>query len=152
MQKVINENISIRPLTFNDLNEVLQIENTSFKDPWTKGMFIREIGSNNFCILREENSNQLLGYFGYWQIFEEFHITNLAVASEYRNQGIGSFILNYLLSEAKRKNCQRIILEVRSTNLPAQKLYFKFGFEIVGKRKKYYSDSEDALILEKKIS
>lgn len=151
MQKVVNEDILIQPLTFNDLNEVLQIENTSFKDPWTRGMFIREIGSNNFYVLRERNSNRLLGYFGFWQIFDEFHITNLAVALEYRGQGIGSFILNYLLCEAKRKNCQRVMLEVRATNLPAQRLYFKFGFEVLGKRKKYYSDGEDALIVEKKI-
>jgi len=151
MEKKINENILIQPITFNDLNEILEIETASFKDPWTQGMFIREIGSNNFYVLRGKNSNQLFGYFGYWQIFDEFHITNLAVALEYRCQGIGSFILNHLLSEAKRKNCHRIILEVRATNSPAQKLYSKFGFAIVGKRKKYYPDGEDALILEKKI-
>ncbi len=152
MQKLVNEDILIQPITFNDLNEVLQTETVSFKDPWTKGMFMREIGSNNFYTLREKNTNQLIGYFGYWQIFEEFHINNLAVVPEFRGQGIGSFILDNVFSEARKRNCQKIILEVRSTNYPAQRLYFKFGFEIVGKRNKYYANGEDALILEKKIS
>jgi len=151
MEKLVEGDITIQALTFDDLNQVLEIENASFKDPWSKGMFIREVGTDNFYVLREKNSKRLLGYFGYWQLFAEFHITNLAVAPEYRLQGIGSFILNYLLSEAKRKNCRRVLLEVRATNLPAQKLYFKFDFEIIGKRKKYYSDGEEALLLEKKI-
>lgn len=151
MEKIENENIIIQHLTSEGIDEVLQIEKVSYKDPWTRGMFLREIGTNIFYVLKEKNSNQLIGYFGYWHIFDEFHITNLTVALEYRQQGIGSFILNYLLSEAKRKKCQRVILEVGETNSPAQGLYTKFGFEIIGKRKKYYANGEDALILEIKI-
>lgn len=141
----------IQPFSSSDIEEVTEIERISFKDPWSRGMFVREIGSDNFYVLREKSTNQLLGYFGYWQIFDEFHIINLAVATCYRRQGIGSLILNHLLEIVKKKNCKRVILEVRSTNIPAQKLYSKFGFEIIGKRKNYYSDGEDALILEKKI-
>jgi len=151
METITAEDIVIQPFTFNDIEEIMDIERTSFKDPWSRGMFVREIDTGNFHVLKEKTTNQLLGYFGCWQIFDEFHIINLAVAPCYRRQGIGSLILDHLLDIAKKKNCKRVILEVRSTNVPAQKLYSKFGFEIIGKRKKYYSDGEDALILEKKI-
>lgn len=151
MQTLIAENIIIQPITHADLNEVLDIEKVSFKDPWSKGMFVREIGGNNFFVLHDKNTDQILGYFGYWQILDEFHIVNLAVRPEYRQRGIGSEVLQHLLSEAKKRKCSKVMLEVRLTNLIAQKLYFKFGFEVVGRRKGYYSDSEDALLLEKRI-
>jgi len=151
MQSLAEKGIFIQQLSVNDLDEVISIERISFKDPWTRIMFEREINSSTFFVLRQKETNTLSAYFGYWRILDELHIINLAVAPEYRGQGIGSLIVEHILDEAKKYGCKRVMLEVRSSNFIAQKLYFKFGFQTVGVRKRYYSDHEDALLLEKKI-
>ena len=132
------------------LDEVLVIENLSFKSPWTREFFRKETlfaVSKFFAAL---SGGRVVGYGGFWQANDEADIVNLAVHPEYRNGGIGRKILEYLLKTAKDEGIKTLFLEVRAENPYAQKLYASCGFRAVGRRKKYYGD-EDALIMEKKL-
>ena len=87
-----------------------------------------------------------------WIIIDEGHITNIAVHTDYRGQGIGNAIVKSLIKIAKENNAIRMTLEVRTTNTAAIDLYKKYGFEVAGLRKNYYFDTgEDALIMWKEI-
>ena len=89
-----------------------------------------------------------LGYGGFWLIVDEAHICTLAVHPEWRGQGLGELLLVHMIDQATALNAAVATLEVRTSNLQAQSLYHKYGFEVVGLRKGYYSDNhEDALIM-----
>lgn len=88
------------------------------------------------------------GYGGFWMMYDEAHISTLAVRSQWRRQGLGELLLLCLLDEARRLRARLATLEVRVSNSAAQALYAKYGFEQVGQRKGYYCDNrEDALII-----
>lgn len=90
----------------------------------------------------------ILGLGCLWMIADEAHITLLAVHPNYRQQGFGQLLLHRLLTAARHHNLRWATLEVRVSNQAAISLYQKFGFEVVGQRKRYYQDTgEDALIL-----
>jgi ribosomal-protein-alanine N-acetyltransferase len=94
------------------------------------------------------NSYPLVGYGGLWLTLEEAHITTIAVAPEYRGQGIGELLLTGLIDQALDMQATTLTLEVRVSNVVAQSLYLKYGFQPVGKRPRYYTDNgEDALIM-----
>lgn len=95
-----------------------------------------------------EIPSQLIGFGCFWSILEEAHITLLAVNPEYQHQGLGKLLFYGLLYLAHQQGLERATLEVRVSNQTALSLYKKFGFEEVGKRRRYYQDTgEDALIL-----
>lgn len=89
----------------------------------------------------------IIGIGCLWAILDEAHITVLGIDPLYQGQGLGQWLLLHLLLDARRQNLQHATLEVRPSNHQAQKLYQRFGFQQVGRRKRYYSDGEDALLL-----
>jgi [ribosomal protein S18]-alanine N-acetyltransferase len=97
----------------------------------------------------ETTTHQLiLGYGGFWKMVDEAHISTIAVAPEYRRQGIGELLIVTMIDSAQQVGAHLVTLEVRKSNENAQALYRKYGFEIVGERKRYYSDNgEDAWIM-----
>jgi ribosomal-protein-alanine N-acetyltransferase len=90
----------------------------------------------------------IIGFAGMWVLYEEAHITTIAVEPSFRGNGLGELLLMDLFDEAQRRNGTWVTLEVRVTNAPAQNLYRKYGFTIEGRRPRYYSDNnEDAFIM-----
>lgn len=90
----------------------------------------------------------LVGYAGLWLAVDEAHVTTIAVAPQHRGRSVGELLLNGLVDHALDLQADRITLEVRVSNVPAQRLYFKYGFTVEGKRSRYYTDNgEDALIM-----
>lgn len=89
----------------------------------------------------------VVGYAGFHVVFEEGHITTLAVYPTHRHRGLGAWLLMHLFEEAERRGVQRMTLEVRPSNSAALALYETFGFQVEGRRPRYYSDGEDALIM-----
>lgn len=90
----------------------------------------------------------IIGYGGVALYVDEGHITSIAIAPEYRGQGIGELLLNALIDHGLDLGAERLTLEVRISNTVAQQLYLKYGFEPVGKRKRYYTDNgEDAMLM-----
>jgi ribosomal-protein-alanine N-acetyltransferase len=90
----------------------------------------------------------ILGYGGFWLMVDEAHISTIASHRDWRRRGIGELLLVSMIDGAAEIGGQMVTLEVRVSNLNAQALYRKYGFEVTGRRKSYYSDNgEDALIM-----
>lgn len=131
------------------IDEVLAVEEICFHIPWTRADFQREINENKMAIYRVAVVNgKIVGYAGMWHVVNEGQITNVAVLPEYRRYGIGNAIMEEFIKIAQNYEMIGITLEVKISNLPAQKLYTKFGFKPEGFRKNYYKDTnEDAIIM-----
>jgi ribosomal-protein-alanine N-acetyltransferase len=134
-------------MTEKHLSDVLAIEQASFTDPWSEGMFRQELeedpGKYSMVLTLDA---QVIGYGLGWIVLDEFHLGNLAVSPEHKGQGYGSLILKRMLETVKKAGCRIVTLEVRASNLAAISLYHKFKFKEIAVRKKYYQD-EDALVL-----
>lgn len=140
----------IRPMQEADLNQVMKIEVVAFPTPWSRQSYEGELVNQFASYYVIETDGKIVAYAGIWCVFEEAHITNVAVAPEYRRQGYGRLLMDKLLERAKEKGSQRVFLEVRPSNLAAINLYRGFGFLPGGVRRGYYTDNqEDALLLVK---
>ena len=131
-----------------DVDGVYAIECESFKTPWSRESYYREVRENDcarYMVIRERG--QVIAYAGMWFVLDEAHITNVAVRSNRRGQGYGEMVMRALVQLAADSGMNWMTLEVRRSNLAAQGLYHKLGFIDVGYRKRYYENSEDALIM-----
>lgn len=136
-------------MTVRDAEAVHAIEEATFPVPWSLQSFTDEM-ERNACaryLVAEENG-AIIGYAGAWMIFEEGHITNVAVEKAHRGRCVGRALLDALMRYAANLGVQYLTLEVRKSNLTARRLYERFGFTQLGVRKRYYEDNgEDALLL-----
>ncbi|MBQ4087494.1 MAG: ribosomal protein S18-alanine N-acetyltransferase [Clostridia bacterium] len=131
------------------LPDILKVEQESFFHPWTESMF-REEMAGNFSVYRvAEADGKAVGYMGMWILADEGHITNVAVGKAYRRQGIGGALIDDFIALAIEKNLCLMTLEVRESNENAISLYAAKGFVPVGRRKKYYENTEDAILMTK---
>ena len=138
-----------RRMTLEDVPQVHEIELKTFHTPWSYQSFVDEMTTNKCAryIVAEEDG-KILGYAGAWLVFDEGHITNIAVDEAARGRGIGTMVTQALMQYAANMGVQYMTLEVRKSNLVAQNLYKKLGFIELGVRKRYYEDNgEDALLL-----
>lgn len=140
--------VQIREMQLDDLEEVMEIENDSFSKPWTETGFFSFLIRNDTLFLVAEENDSICGYGGVVMAADEGDITNVAVAKQCRNQGIGRMLIAELIHRTEEVGVSRLFLEVRASNQPAIHLYQKMGFEQNGKRKNYYeSPVEDALLM-----
>jgi ribosomal-protein-alanine N-acetyltransferase len=142
--------LAVSPMKLEDLEAVLDIEVLSFPTPWSRNAFLYELLENERAVyyVVRNSMDKLIAYIGMWIIFDEGHITNLAVHPAYRHQGVAKFLLTNFIKIARERNIKHLTLEVRRSNLVAQELYQKMGFVHMGVRKRYYMDNnEDALIM-----
>ncbi|GAB4380407.1 MAG: ribosomal protein S18-alanine N-acetyltransferase [Calditrichia bacterium] len=140
--------MNIRYMTEDDLDIVADLERQIFSDPWSKTSFEFEIHRNRYSIpLVLESENQIIGYAVVWKIYEEFHIANLAIRPEFQGKKIGTYFLEEILKYSG--GCKYALLEVRESNIRAQNLYKKFGFRTILKRRHYYKNGENALVMQK---
>ncbi|MBP3361947.1 MAG: ribosomal protein S18-alanine N-acetyltransferase [Clostridia bacterium] len=140
--------IKITQASPENLDGITAVENASFTIPWSRKSFEAELNNETAVYFIASDGSTVTGYAGMWKISGQCDITNIAVLPEYRNKGIGSALLCRLTDYCRENSLSPITLEVRESNLPAQGLYKKFGFEPVGRRKRYYADTdEDAIIM-----
>ena len=140
--------IVIEKMKTDDIANVVEVENNSFDIPWSKESFENELKNNLAMYLVAKVEDKAVGYVGVWKIFDEGHITNVAVHPDYRGQGIGKSLISELLYLCEKEGINSLTLEVRKSNIVAQSLYKSFGFVEEGIRKGYYSDNnEDAIIM-----
>ena len=135
-------------MTLDDLEQVLEIERTSFSTVWHPSAYLSELQNTGTCYLVARWEGKVIGFGGMWLMFEEGHITTLAVAPQYRRRGVGRALLVALIKEAICRGAERLALEVRESNTVAQNLYAHFGFSAVAFLPKYYLDTgEDAVVM-----
>lgn len=137
----------IRSAKNSDIPAILEIERALFSDPWEEQLFNEAIKDHkDFFVSIEQN--KITGYIIFEKVLDEGHITNLAVSKEYQRKGLASELINKILDLARQQKIKQVFLEVRESNEAARKLYLKFGFLEIGKRKAYYNKTnENAIIL-----
>ncbi len=141
--------VVIGPMRLEDLPDIHAIEQASFTSPWPPHAYQSELESNRLAhYLVARIGDTIAAYGGMWLMVDEAHITTFAVHPAWRRQRIGERLLIAFLDIATERGAHEATLEVRLSNLPARKLYEKYGFRPVGLRPRYYSDdNEDALIM-----
>jgi len=141
--------IRIEPMTFDDIPTVHAIERSSFTVPWPDEAYRNELLTNRLAsYVVARSGDEVIGFAGLWVMVDEAHITTFAVHPGWRRRGIGERLLLALLDLAVARRAREATLEVRLSNMPARRLYEKYGFRPVGIRPRYYSDNgEDALIM-----
>lgn len=141
--------IIICPMTENDLDQVLAIEAVSYPRPWLRQHFLDELASANsdpLCAL--DQAGRVIGYICPMRLLDEAHILNVAVSPSARGRGVGEMLVRRVLEDSGSEGAAFVSLEVRVSNLAAIALYKKLGFAEVGRRRRYYENGEDALMME----
>lgn len=140
--------IKLMPMKKSHIADILEISGLSFHTPWSKDSFLKELSNTFAHYVVAVVDNKAIGYGGMWIIIDEGHITNIAIHPNFRGQNVGTKILKEMMNVCENKNVQAMTLEVRKSNLVAQKLYSNFGFKEEGIRKHYYEDNkEDCIIM-----
>ena len=147
----MENNIEIHEMKFQDLNLIAETLETDFDNFWNYNVFKTELENGNSKYLVAKINNQIVGFAGIIPIVDECEISNIVVHKDFRNQKIGSSLLEALIDLAISFNIKIINLEVRKSNVPAIKLYEKYGFEVCGIRKNYYNNTEDAILMKKDL-
>lgn len=141
--------LTIREMRKGDIENILEIEKQSFVTPWTKGMVEETLASPISANLVLEEGGRLLGYIMLYSVADEAHILNLAIHPARRREGHGSRLISYAIDHSRERGVSDFFLEVRESNHSAQGLYRKLGFNAIGRRKRYYTETnEDALVMQ----
>ncbi|GGE86081.1 ribosomal protein S18-alanine N-acetyltransferase [Priestia taiwanensis] len=145
----MDNKVTCRPMTLEDVDTVDSIEQVSFAIPWTREAFVGEVTTNPFAHYTVmECEGEIIGYCGLWIVVDEASITNIAILPSFRGKKLGELLLMHVMNYAKEHNATTLSLEVRISNEVAQNLYRKVGFCNGGIRKNYYSNNnEDALVM-----
>ena len=141
--------IKIENMTLEDFENIKENLQNDFDDFWTPSILESELKNEKTKYIVAKNENEILGFAGIWIFPDDVEITNIVTKKTERKKGIGCLLLEKLIEMAKKTNRNNISLEVNENNVIAKYLYEKYGFEIVGVRKKYYHGKEDAIIMTK---
>jgi ribosomal-protein-alanine N-acetyltransferase len=145
------QQVTIRPLGYADLPQLIAIERRAFPTPWSLAMFVLELSKpSSICLAAVEpndtRAGRLLGYLICSRYADVWHLMNIAVDPALLRRGIGAALLQGLIERAGAG--ESYTLEVRPSNPAAIALYERFGFRSAGSRPRYYQDTgEDALVM-----
>jgi ribosomal-protein-alanine N-acetyltransferase len=141
--------LSIGPMRYEDIATVQSIERDIFVSPWPKNAYASELAQNrqaSYLVMRQ--GGEIVGYAGLWRVAHEAHVTTIGVRASDQGKGYGTALFAALVHRAYDMGARWITLEVRSTNLHAIRMYERFGFRAIGRRRGYYTDNgEDAVIM-----
>ena len=130
--------------------QIAQLEKLCFNDPWSEKSIASELDNRLSLWLVALENNQVIGYVGSQTVLGETDMMNIAVHPDHRKQGVGSALIVGLIGALEKRGSHSLMLEVRSSNATALSVYYKLGFNEVGRRRNYYRNpKEDALILRK---
>ncbi len=142
----------IVPMTNAHVAQIAELEARCFSDPWSARSIASELENPLSLWLVEERDGAVAGYIGSQRVPPEADVMNVAVAPEFRRQGIARELMRALLARLRDEGIEALLLEVRVSNAAARSLYAQLGFREVGLRKNYYLEpKEDALILRKEL-
>ena len=139
--------IRIRKMLLTDVPQVCEIERRTFSIPWSEKAFEDSLKLPHALFVVACLGEQILGYCGLYQVFNEGDITNIAVSLEYRGMGIAGKLLEAIFIYSEERGIEAFTLEVRESNVPAIHLYSKYGFEKVGLRKNFYEKPKEHAVI-----
>lgn len=141
--------IHLRWMIRKDMQEVLAIEAGSFQFPWSEEDFIRALRQRNVIGFIAEQNESVVGFMVYLLEKKRLHLLNIAVHPGYRNQRVGEAMVKRLIGKLSKGSRNRIMLEVRETNLPAQLFFRAMGFRAVSVLRDFYEGTpEDAFLFQ----
>ena len=148
----MKDKISFRYATKDDIKTIASLEPIIFSEPWTEEMVRADVEAriSRYIIAEIDDgvgNARVVGYLGYWLVFDECSINNVAVIPELQGQGIGDMLMEKVIGETEGYGARVWVLEVRAGNEAAIALYKKYGFTNVGTRKGYYENGEDAIMM-----
>jgi ribosomal-protein-alanine N-acetyltransferase len=145
--------IKIRRAREADLPEILRLEREGFPAPWTDEMYRTEFDRDTAVFLVAERAEKIAGHACAWAVRDEGHILKIAVDGGTRRKGLGRALMDALAGELMKRGVKMMWLEVRESNRTARLFYQRLGFDEIGVRKRYYSDTgEDAVLMMKGMS
>jgi len=145
---VCGKPVLFRPMTKDDLDEVMAIERSAYRYPWSSGFFLQELQVACARSILAELDGKICGYVLFWLLPGSIDVHNLAIAPEFRRRGIARMLMGQVVAAASAQSATRVTLEVRQSNEAAKRLYASLGFVQTGLRKGYYSDDgEDAFTM-----
>ena len=137
----------IRTMQRDDVPGVCAVDRHCFPQPWADTTFLAEITNTVGYYRVAEAGGEIVGYIGSHIIIDEAHVTTFGVRPDLRRRHIGERLLVDVLEQALRSGCRRVTLEVRESNEGAIRLYRKYGFAPVTRRRGYYEEGEDAVVM-----
>ena len=138
----------ITKLSIENIEEIVNIEQSAFDNPWTRNQFIESYKKvNRYLNYVYNDTTKVIGYLISEIILDEVHLYKIVVSKKKQRNKVGSKLLNFMIEECKKLNKIRVCLEVDSQNCNAIKLYEQFGFLTVGNRNKYYGNN-DAILMD----
>jgi len=141
---------SILPMHVSQLPEVLEIERRAYPFPWTESIFRDCLRAGYSAWVLVDSEGTIGGYAFMSMVLDEAHVLNICIDTSLQGRGLGFKLLKHLLKLARSAQATIVLLEVRKSNKPAQKLDESMGFQRLGVRKDYYpapDGREDALVL-----
>lgn len=140
-----------RPMVPQDLERVMAVELLAYPFPWTQGHFADSLAAGYRARLRVTPDDALIGYYVAMPGVDEMHLLNITVAPAHQGQGHALALLADMAEGAREAGAAQVWLEVRESNARARRLYARWGFEAVGRRKAYYPAGhgarEDAMVM-----
>ena len=144
--RLAHAELTIRPLSFGDLPQVIAIERRSFPSPWSLAMFVLELSKPSGVCLGAIRAGEIVGFVVCARYDEAYHVMDIAVDPDHRRSGVAAALLDGVIERAGAD--ANYTLEVRVSNAGAIALYERYGFRGVGRRPRYYADNgEDAIIM-----
>ena len=143
------ELFSLRPMKEKDLNVIMYLENTCFVSPWALKDLKYELNDNpvsNLWVIESETTG-IVGFVDYWITFDSATICQICVNPLFRRKGLGSMMIDELVSDCKANRVRNITLEVRENNDAAIKLYEKNGFKKSLVKEAYYTNGDNAVYM-----
>jgi len=141
------EGCGIRLLRATDLPRVMEIETASFSTPWRENTFRGLMRRTDTDLFVAEEAGAVVGYAACWTVIDQSELGNVAVAREARGRGLGGALVDAVVERVRERGAVELFLEVRESNRGAQSVYRERGFEVVSRRRAYYSSpTEDALV------
>jgi ribosomal-protein-alanine N-acetyltransferase len=144
----MNDAVTFRRMTEADLDAVLKIEYAAFSHPWTRGIYMDALKSYEVWLMFE--GTQQVGHGVINVIIDEAHLLNITVKPESQGHGLGLMLLEHLMKRAYEMNGRECFLELRDSNRSAYRLYERYGFNEIGRRRDYYpavGGREDAIVM-----
>lgn len=141
----------VREMVKEDLDEIVSIESSLYKDVWNKEAYIRDLENEIAFNYVLEHDGVILGYYGFWLMFDNIDITKVSIRKELQGKGLSKILMEDMFNRISNSDINTITLEVRVSNNVAISLYEKYGFKKISTREKYYENIEDAYVMQKEV-
>ena len=144
----MSNTVEFRRMQADDLDRVIALEQQAFSHPWTRKLYDDALTSYECWMMIVDH--QHVGHGVISQVLDEAHLLNIAIAVEQQGKGLGLQLLEHLMQRSGERGCVECFLELRESNRSAYRLYERFGFNEIGRRRDYYpapGGHEDALVM-----